>query len=61
MHNGMCNRQLGVHTTTFEYPKSQIFTSGACLPASSTFSSFRSRWHTPCRVSAQLSPLRSFI
>lgn len=39
---------MGGTPRTLEYPKSQIFNRGAGRPSKSVFSSFRSRWHTPC-------------
>lgn len=43
---------------TLLYPKSQILSRGAGRPSSSVFSSFRSRWHTPCTPAAASSSAR---
>ncbi len=54
MYAGVPTVDLGCESNTADllYPKSQIFSRGACRPSSSVFSSFRSRWHTPCARAA---------
>ena len=49
VYPGVPTLDLGTLSLSFlEYPKSQIFSSGRLLPSSSVFSSFISRFTTPC-------------